>query len=372
MNAIELKEIKSLHDQFDKSIKRKQKSMQEHIELLSHKHITEVDKEKRLTILKNTLQQAVELEFGTIPIYLSALWSIKDNLDPISKSIRNVVQEEMLHLALACNMLTSIGGIPKIYDTTSKGLRYPTKLPGGVHPELTLKLSGLNDSALDDFLEIELPQGEIFIEEFKGKYHDAHKHGEHSTNIGALYTAIQKEFESLNPTMLPDNQISGPLAWFVVDDIEKIRSAINWIKEQGEGAVAATVEDIKIHELSHFYRFWEVRKRKKIDKDPISGKFSFKTDLPFPDVWPMAVVPEGGYLKKDVSREVWELTNQFDLTYSKMIHTLESAWGHGGQAALWKAIDMMFNLEKFAIPLMKIPIPGKEGNYGPSFRLIKY
>ena len=372
MNTTEKKEIKNFRDRIDKSIIRKQKSMQEHIELLSHKNIREVDKEKRLAILKSTLQQAVELEFGTIPIYLCALWSIKDNLDPIAKSIRNVVQEEMLHLALACNMLTSIGGIPKIYDTTPKGLRYPTKLPGGVHPELTLKLSGLNDDSLDDFLEIELPQGEIFIEEFKGKYHDANEHGEHSNTIGALYTAIQNEFESLNPTMLPDKQISGPLAWFVVDDFKKIKSAINWIKEQGEGAIEATEEDIKIHELSHFYRFLEVRKRKKIEKDPVTGKYSFKIDLPFPDVWPMAVVPEGGYLKKDVSSEVWDLTHQFDLTYSSMIHTLESAWDQGGQAALWKAIDMMFNLEKFAIPLMKIPIPGKKGNYGPSFRLIKY
>jgi rubrerythrin len=69
--------------------------------MLSNDFIEKVDKKKRLQILRNILQQAVELEFGTIPIYLSAVWSIKDNLDPISKSIRKVVQEEMLHLALA-------------------------------------------------------------------------------------------------------------------------------------------------------------------------------------------------------------------------------------------------------------------------------
>jgi hypothetical protein len=312
------------------------------------------------------------LEFGTIPLYLSALWSIKDNLDPISKSIRNVVQEEMLHLALACNMLSSIGGTPVIYDTSGKGLRYPTKLPGGVHPELTLKLSGLTDDALDDFMEIELPQGEIMFAKYESKYKDAHDSDNHSTTIGALYTAINKEFRSLQPLMTTDRQISGPLSWFVVDNLDKLDSAINWIKEQGEGAVEKTEEDIKIDELSHFYRFWEVRKRKKIEKDPTTGKYSFKSELKFPDVWPMAIVPKGGYLKKNVSNEVWELTNKFDLTYSKMIHTLESAWGVGGQAALWQAIDMMFDLEKYAIPLMKIPITEQVGNYGPSFRLIKY
>jgi hypothetical protein len=269
-------------------------------------------------------------------------------------------------------MLSSIGGTPVIYDTSGKGLRYPTKLPGGVHPELTLKLSGLTDDALDDFMEIELPQGEIMFAKYESKYKDAHDSDNHSTTIGALYTAINKEFRSLQPFMTTDRQISGPLSWFVVDNLDKLDSAINWIKEQGEGAVEKTEEDIKIDELSHFYRFWEVRKRKKIEKDPTTGKYSFKSELKFPDVWPMAIVPKGGYLKKNVSNEVWELTNKFDLTYSKMIHTLESAWGVGGQAALWQAIDMMFDLEKYAIPLMKIPIPEQVGNYGPSFRLIKY
>lgn len=346
-------------------------SIGEHISVLTNPSIATHKKEDRLTLLKRTLQQAVELEFGTIPIYLSALWSIKNNLDPIAKSIRNVVQEEMLHLALACNMLASIGGKPKIYDTSKDGLRYPTKLPGGVHPELTLKLSGLTDDALDDFLEIELPNEAITIASYESKYSDAHD-GNHSATIGALYDAINTEFQNLKPVMTPDKQISGPLAWFVVDTLEKIQSAIHWIKEQGEGSIDNSPENTGLEKLSHFYRFWEVRKRQRIEKDEKTGKYIFNAPLQFPEVWPMAVVPEGGYQKKDVSDEVWELTNNFDATYSKMIHTLESAWQDGGQAALWKAIDMMFDLEKYAIPLMKIPRVDGKGNYGPSFRLIKY
>ncbi len=353
-----------------KVLKAKNSTVDEHVELLNNEMMSGVNEENRLDLLKKTLQHAVELEFGTIPIYLSALWSIKDNLDPVAKSIRNVVQEEMLHLALACNMLSSIGGKPKIYDTTSKGLHYPTKLPGGVHPELTLKLQGLNDDALDDFLEIELPNEPITIAPYESKFNEAHQEN-HSSTIGALYDAINLEFQSLKPKMTPDNQVSGPLSWFIVDDVKKVESAIHWIKEQGEGSIDNSPESTGLDHLSHFYRFWEVRKRQKIEADE-TGKFVFKSPLKFPDVLPMAVVPMGGYKKKDVSKEVWELTNKFDLTYSKMIHTLESSWGDGGQAGLWKAIEMMFDLEKTAIPLMKIPIPNGEGNYGPSFRLIKY
>ena len=81
---------------------------------------------------------------------------------------------------------------------------------------------------------------------------------------------------------------------------------------------------------------------------------------------------QGWISAKDVSAEVWDLTHKFDLTYSKMIYTLQSAWAEGGQAAMWKAIDMMFDLERYAIPLMKIPLTRDKGNYGPGFRLINF
>lgn len=330
----------------------------------------EVKPENRLALLKQTLQQAVELEFATIPVYLMALWSIKDNLHPAARSIRNVVQEEMLHLSLASNMLAAIGGRPSLYNPGERGLRFPARLPGDVHPELILRLSGLTDDALDDFLEIELPQGEISIEPYQGKY--KHSHGtNHSATIGALYDAIQHEFDSLRPAMSPDNQISGPLAWFVVDTPEKVHSAINWIKEQGEGAVQNTPEHMRTEGLSHFYRFWEVRKRRKIGRDPKTGKCAFMSPLEFPDVWPVAVVPDGGYRQEDVSPDVWHLLCMFDRTYSGVVKLLESAWGQGGQAAMWKAIEIMFDLEKYAIPLMQIQRPDGAGNYGPHFRMVE-
>lgn len=324
--------------------------------------------EHRLALLRQSLQQAVELEFATIPAYLCALWSIQDNLHPAAKSIRNVVQEEMLHLALACNMLASIGGRPRLYDTGPGGLRYPTRLPGEVHPELTVRLSGLNDDALDDFLEIEMPQGETDVEPYVSKYTGT----THSATIGALYSAIEHEFLSLRPAMRADRQVSGPLSWFVVDTPEKLHSAVTWIKEQGEGAIGTTIPAHNhMNELSHFYRFWEVRRRQRIEYNPDTGTAAFGAPLPFPDVWPVAPVPEGGYRKEDVSPEVWDLTQRFDQVYSRLIKLLESAWGEGGQAALWRAIETMFDLETSALPLMRIPIPGGSGNYGPSFRLVK-
>jgi len=343
-------------------------SIKENVRYLTHELLPNEDYYIRRALLRRSLQQAVSLEFGTIPIYLCALWSIKDNLHAAAQSIRNVVQEEMLHLALACNMLASIGGKPKLYDVEN-GLRFPTKLPGGVHPELVLKLSGLTDDSLDDFLEIELPHEEITIAPYESKYKDAHG-AEHSHTIGELYDAVNKEFNSLRPKMKPDNQISGPLSWFIVDTPEKVDSAINWIKTQGEGAIDNSPNSTGLEKLSHFYRFWEVRKRQKIELDEATGKYAFKSPYEFPDVYPMAVVPKGGYRRRDVSAKVWRLLTHFNITYSNVIRTLESAWGEGGQAALWKAIELMFDLEKSAIPLMQIPRPDGKGNYGPEFKLV--
>src|SRR6266436_4197622 len=92
--------------------------------------------EKRMECLKSALQAAITLEFATIPPYLTALWSIKDELCPVAQSIREVVHEEMLHMALACNMLASIGGKPGINRDLPS---YPGPLPGGVHRGLIAK-----------------------------------------------------------------------------------------------------------------------------------------------------------------------------------------------------------------------------------------
>jgi Mn-containing catalase len=93
-----------------------------------------------LAWLQQALQAAVELEMATIPPYLCAMWSVKDPGSPVFSLIRNIVLEEMSHLGLACNMLTSIGGTPAI-NTPAAVPKYPGGLPGGVHPGLTIQLA---------------------------------------------------------------------------------------------------------------------------------------------------------------------------------------------------------------------------------------
>ena len=60
------------------------------------------------------LQTAIEIEHSTIPLYLSALFGLK--LEPQyagpRKVLVSILHEEMVHLAVACNLKIAFGGTP--------------------------------------------------------------------------------------------------------------------------------------------------------------------------------------------------------------------------------------------------------------------
>jgi len=98
------------------------------------------------------------------------MWSIETQSGPVFNSIRSIVIDEMFHMALACNMLTTIGGTPRINSAESLP-KYPAGLPGGYVLCLRLALTGLTKQVIDKmYLQIEFPEhgpvamflGEVF------------------------------------------------------------------------------------------------------------------------------------------------------------------------------------------------------------------
>src|SRR5215470_9329893 len=93
---------------------------------------------RRLEWLKTSLQAAIELELSTLPPYLCAMWSIRDPTSPSGGTAYNlidsVVRQEMIHLGFVCNLLTAIGGTPRIAEGYEKNIVYPGPLPGNVRP----------------------------------------------------------------------------------------------------------------------------------------------------------------------------------------------------------------------------------------------
>ncbi len=373
--------------QFKNAFQEKASKIDNVHELIQHSKSVQDEDDDKLHVLKELLNSAVVLEFATIPIYLQAMWSIKDNNCEVAKSIRNIFQEEMLHMAMVCNMIAGIGGEPKIYDPEN-GLKFPSGLPGGVHPELFLYLEGLNDCSLRNFIEIELPEeiAEIYDYETKelvtlgglcdkegniGEKKHVQSH-EHNTTIGELYDRINELFQELQPKMNVERQLAGPLSWWVMSDADSVSKAIDMIKEQGEGSENVTPASTGMDNLAHFYRFWEVFYQKKIVEE--GDKYYFKDPMPRPEIYNMARIPEGGYQKSEVAPEVWHLIYEFDKAYTDLVKLLQDAWAIDGrgQAALVNAIEVMFKLERYALPLIKTPIPNSEEglHYGPCFRML--
>lgn len=336
-------------------------SFQELMELL--------DNSKDVACLKRVLQTAISLEFSTIPPYLCALWSIKEDKNEVAESIREIVQEEMLHMALACNMLTAIGGQPKINTMVPK---YPGPLPGGVHSGLIAKLSGLTKDLLLDFMYIERPLSE-FSHDHPELTLDQREEEPHGDTIGAFYEKVKEAFVEIDPPMDPDNQIAGPLAWRVVRTVEDALYAIDLITEQGEGT--GTTPEESEGDLSHFYRFKEVFEEVRLVWDSDNNTLRHGEAFPFPDVLPMGEVPEDGWeadiksIKDKNERDTVRFyLEQFDIVYTKLLDELQATWTLGGQASLVCAYSTMFDLEKSAKRLMTIKVPRLgDKTFGPRF-----
>jgi hypothetical protein len=312
--------------------------------------------------LKKALQAALKLELATIPPYLCAIWSIDDSkldtsdpeiYNPIT-SLKSIVVEEMWHMGLVCNMLTTLGFTPEL-NTPAAVPTYPGPLPGGVNPTLTVSIRKLCRSQLDTFIEIEKPDFAPFmpleaVEEF--------------ATIGAFYNAIQSAFQNLPAGSYKNERQIEIGELFAITDFSKVQAAIGLIKSQGEGTEQSPEQEANVgdDDLAHFYRFRELLWGKRFVQNA-EGHWINGEKIPFPAVLDMADIPAGGYKE----------SHDFDVLYTQLLNSLQKMWETGDSDEFGNAYGIMTSMEEVAKVLMQTPIdpndPGK-GNFGPSFLLI--
>ena len=324
----------------------------DHIDIIEG-GVTAATRQSKIDILKEALRAAVQIEFATIPPYLTALWSIIDQTYPIAKSIRAVVHEEMLHLSLICNLLAGLGEEPRL--TGAAVPSYPTRLPGGVHPELLLKLEGYGPSAIATFMELERPEKPIPIKDEPDEVFPCE-----DETIGRFYTALLANFEALNPPLSPDRQIAGPFAWFVMTEIAHVREAIGLIMAQGEGAVDVPYTRYPQY-LSHYYRFKSIAMGVQLVWDKKENVLRKGDPLPHPSVYTIAPPPKNGYGRASPPA-VCTASEQFERTYSAMLRLLEAAWQDSGNKSFVRALEHMFDLAELARTLMQTSTPDGRGH----------
>ena len=205
------------------------------------------------------LQQAIELEHATLPTYLYALYSLKPGTNErIARLVLSVIMEEMLHMALACNILNAVGGHPKI-NKADFIPTYPGPLPGGVESDLQVPLSPFSLSLIECvFMVIEEPEDPL---RFPVKLA---AEAQPQLTIGHFYERIKQAIVDLSKT---ENIFTGDRSYqlthgfpsselIAVYDVATASTAIDTIVEQGEGTHTSPLDPQ--HQPAHYYRYAEI------------------------------------------------------------------------------------------------------------------
>jgi hypothetical protein len=213
-----------------------------------------------------TLGKAAELEHLIMLQYLYAAFSLKQGeaeglsaagaaaVQRWRKTLFGIAEQEMLHLALVQNLLTAVGGAPRLARPN-----YPVPsyhYPAGVRVDLL----PFGETALRHFAYLERPQGMAFddaegfeaLERATPVVHDEEDeiapHLQEFDTIGQLYRSIEVGLDHLAERLGPERLFVGQpnaqateehFRWpelVAVVDLSSARRAIDTIVEQGEGA----------------------------------------------------------------------------------------------------------------------------------------
>jgi hypothetical protein len=298
--------------------------------------------------IRGALQTAVALEHSTMPLYCAAMYSLEVQNYPSYNTIRSVLMEEMVHMAIAANMVAALGGSPRI--ATLNPTYASRGLPGGVAPDLPVVLAQLSPRSLENFMRLEAPEFMLNSRQRAAVY----------PTIGAFYDAIREAIDTHKDALRraveqggPANQVGGNLGYLTfepaegVDPVEKFHAGLDIITEQGEGQGEGTVEageDFQ-REGSHYARFAELRYGRRYLAPAEEAGISRENEARFFQgeqiVWPVVIntlaVPSDGYravLDNDPNApEVRKELEGFDDAYTQMMAALDRAWN--GPVETW-------------------------------------
>ncbi len=240
-------------------------------------HVIQIESREHLL---STLAEAAELEHTVMCLYLFAVFSLKQSQDEGLSSaelaavtrwrqaLMDVAIQEMTHLVLVTNLMTSIGGTAHFYRP-----EFPVQ-PGCFPADFLVELAPFSLETLDHFIFLERPDDRRIAESeavqpatdyvrttttgrlmaHPGDYH----------TVGQLYEAIEHGIERLSGDLNEKHLFCGshalqltpadvPLEGLrLIHDQASALAGIRTIVEQGEGA--------RVETNSHFEKFNVMKK----------------------------------------------------------------------------------------------------------------
>lgn len=317
------------------------------------------------------LQDAIELEHSTIPPYLTAMFSLRAGTNgQIARQIQEIVIQEMLHMAIASNILIAIGGSPSI-----NGRDFIPKYPGPLPMNIGDLVVGIEPFSINlvnnTFMAIEEPEAPIPVEIV-----DAMEGVEYAT-IGQFYDAIKDQIQELGPSIFvkpyAPPQVIAP-KWFgdklfVITNPYTACQAIDLIKLEGEGTSESPFESPG--QPAHYYRFGEISAGRRLIEKPDGGYAYGGEPILFDPsgVWPLrpnckiADFAEGTQARTRIEA--------FAYNYSSLLNSLHDTF-NGAPEQLDTAIGVMYDLRTSAVALMETDTDEGTGHtVGPSYEYVE-
>ena len=309
---------------------------------------TEIQGEDARQTLGELLQSALQLEFATIPTYLSAAFSLATSNEKISDLILRAAIEEMLHMTAVANLMNAIGTAPDIVAAVPA---YPYHLTV-LEPPLQLDLRSFSfDLVKDLFMRIEAPEDPV---EFPSLAPAAEPR-----TIGQFYASIIDIIQTDKIPGLFDNAVRDaykqrevhphfkeiaylnnadtgryplkPEIDFRITDKTSAVWHLSWVVDQGEGS--APFDPLTSEGLpGHYYRFESIIKSRFLVKDitqPLGYSFS-GGDLPFDPVGVHEFDTNAKIKNYDGFPTVRRQMKIFNDTYTSMVNSLHQAFNCPG------------------------------------------
>jgi hypothetical protein len=350
------------------------------------------------------LAQASELEHSLACQYLFTAFSLKERtneeITPLQqrmiarwrRQIIEIAVQEMLHLALASNLLTAIGGVPYF-----RRANFPQ---GKTHTSLSLRfmLAPFGEDTLQRYICFELPQDfqpapgetdwnevcaqltagpERLLEPLLPKKLDFHSIGELYGLIGEGFVEIETRLQAGGKTLFigpPGAQATGIFEELTaVKDVASVQQVIDLIVEQGEGTPRDQVNN-------HFRKFIKILKEYQAERqnNPTFQPARPVVENPLLDLQrdqPDAVRLGANVITDELSRDVVEI---FAAVYEVMLQILARYFAHTEEDEEQRYVlkSAFLNLMPFVLsPIGKAitELPAGEGfagkSAGPSFEV---
>ena len=322
--------------------------------------------------VQSALQDAIELEHSTIPVYLYALYSLDPRKNAaVAEIITSVVIEEMLHMTLACNVLNALGGCPVI-DKPGFIPTYPGPLPGGIDSDLIVHLAPFSHDQLAAFMKIEEPEDPLHFPVV------ATRGLEPPRTIGQFYMEIKRQIDLLGDDAFctaPRHQVGPDFmdGSVVVTDVATASQAIDLIIEQGEGTKESPLEAATGDVVAHYYRYAEISYGRKLIPNPDAGpqtppdeRYLYGgTPINFNESGVYAVPTDPQAAKYPAGSAERHACDTFNYAYTSLLKTLHATF-NGEPDQLSSAIGLMMSLKQLARDMMSGSNPAGV-NVGPSF-----